>query len=111
MENSLKGFNSNQSSSISKLENRSFQITESEDQEEKNEAKWIESKGFIDYAIYKYMNIPPRNAIKRKNMYESQKMRDKKGKKDYLKKWCLNTSQIWGKTKISEFKFSQFQAG
>lgn len=32
---SLKGFNSNQSSSISKHEDRSFEITESEDQEEK----------------------------------------------------------------------------
>lgn len=41
-----------------------------------------------NYTIYKYMNIPSRNAIKRKNMYnyESQKMREKKGKKDYLKK-------------------------
>ena len=45
--NSLKGFNSNQSSSISKREDRSFEITESEDQEEKNEGKWTESKGFI----------------------------------------------------------------
>lgn len=39
LKNSLKGFNSNQSSSISKLEDRSFQITESEGQEEKNEGK------------------------------------------------------------------------
>lgn len=35
LKNSLKGFNSNQSSSISKHEDRSFEITESEDQEEK----------------------------------------------------------------------------
>lgn len=70
-------------------------------------------KMIYNYTIYKYMNIPSRHAIKRKNMYnyESQKMREKKGKKDYLKKWCLNTFQIWVKTKIFEFKFSQFQAG
>lgn len=35
LKNSLKGFNSNQSSSISKHEDRSFKITESEDREEK----------------------------------------------------------------------------